>query len=166
MSSNPANSKHNTNNYTKNGLEMDEVRFLKETFDSFDHKHQNKISTEELLNIMKKEKFDEKNPMVYQMLDDLCRNDDESIDFEEFVSLMNTKINAKSEDELKRLFKIFDKDDKGEISIYDLRNVARDLGEQFSDQELADIIQTADVDKDGKLGYRDFCKIMGNKVFN
>ena len=166
MSSGNPNTRPSLSKYSKTGTDLEEIRYLKETFDSFDHKNHNKITTEELLEIMKKEKFDEKHPMVYQMLKDICRDDNEAIDFEEFLSLMNTKIIANNDDNLERLFNLFDKDKKGEISILDLKDVIRGLGENFSEEEIANIIMQGDVDKDGKLGYEDFCKIMGNKVLN
>ncbi|CAD6503811.1 BgTH12-05556 [Blumeria graminis f. sp. triticale] len=52
-------------------------------------------------------------------------------------------------DEILRAFALFDADDKGIISLDDLRRVARELGEGLEEEELAAMIEEFDLDGKG-----------------
>ena len=58
--------------------------------------------------------------------------------------------------ELERLFAILDVDGNKVITYDNLRKIARDSGENFTEDELKDIIFEADTDKDGALNFREF----------
>ncbi|PKU84829.1 calmodulin-like protein 8 isoform X1 [Dendrobium catenatum] len=64
------------------------------------------------------------------------------------------------EDELKEVFKVFDRDQKGFISATELKNVLISLGEKLTDEEAEQMIKEADFDGDGKVNYDDFVQTM------
>lgn len=49
-----------------------------------------------------------------------------------------------------KAFKLFDDDDSGRINLRNLRRVARELGENISDEELRSMIDEFDTDGDGE----------------
>ena len=53
-------------------------------------------------------------------------------------------------EDLMRAFQLFDDDQTGKISLRNLRRVARELGENMSDDELRAMIDEFDTDKDGE----------------
>jgi Ca2+-binding EF-hand superfamily protein len=56
-------------------------------------------------------------------------------------------------------FALFDKDDKGVVVFEDLQRVAQELGEDFTNDELTEMVDLVDRSGDGLLSPKDFAKI-------
>ena len=48
---------------------------------------------------------------------------------------------------------IFDKDDDGYIPVQEMRQILQSLGDKMTDQELDEMMETADSDHDGFINY-------------
>lgn len=62
--------------------------------------------------------------------------------------------------DLKEAFRIFDKDHSGYIEAKELKAVTTTLGQKLTEEEFQEFWKEADVDKDGKLDYNEFAKVM------
>jgi calmodulin len=86
-----------------------------------------------------------------------------TIDFPEFLSLMNRKFQeADNDDAMGEAFKVFDKNGDGYISAAELKMLLSNLGEKFTEDEIDEMVADADQDKDGQLSYNEFVNYMKN----
>ena len=77
---------------------------------------------------------------------------------------MTARISDKdSKEDIERVFKLFDDEKTGLISIKNLRRVAKELGETMDDNQ--EMVERADSDGDGLVTLEDFYNIMTKKTF-
>lgn len=65
-----------------------------------------------------------------------------------------------SREEILKAFRLFDDDETGKITFRNLKRVAKELGENMTDEELAEMIEEADRDGDGEINEDEFLRIM------
>ena len=84
-----------------------------------------------------------------------------SIDFTEFLTLMAKKKNPHDvRTEMKHVFDVFDKDGDGFISVEELHEVTIAIGQPIDEKELREILNEADVDRDGVMSWPEFLRIV------
>ena len=66
-------------------------------------------------------------------------------------------------EDILKVFKMFDDDATGKITLKNLKRVARELGENMSPDELQEMIERADLDGDGEINPDEFLNIMTKK---
>jgi len=71
------------------------------------------------------------------MIADIDKDGSGTIDFEDFLGMMTTKMGERdSKEEILKAFRLFDDDETGKISFKNLKRVAKELGESMTDEEL------------------------------
>ncbi len=153
--------------YEKNGLTEDEVMEIKEAFDLFDSDKSGEISTEELKAALKNLGIDAKNQTLTNMMADLDKDNSGQIDFGEFIDMMTAKMSDRdTREDLEKVFRLFlgDDDKADKILIKHLKRVARELNENMSEEELQEMINRADLNKDGGVDFEEFYQIMTKKI--
>ena len=74
--------------------------------------------------------------------------------------MMTTKMGERdSHEEMIKAFRLFDDDETGKISFRNLKRVAKELGENMTDEELQEMIDEADRDGDGEINEDEFFNI-------
>ena len=68
-------------------------------------------------------------------------------------------------EDINKVFRLFDEDNTGFINIKNLRRVAKELGENISEEELQEMIERADSNADQQVTADDFYNIMTKKTF-
>lgn len=81
------------------------------------------------------------------------------IEFDEFVALMIKKT-KESELEMRDAFSALDRNKNGYISPNDLRHLLYCMGENYSLEEINDLLQEIDQDGDGFINYQEFLRLM------
>jgi len=138
---------------------------IKEAFDLFDTDGSEHIDAKELKVAMRALGFEPKKEEIKRLIADIDKDGSGTIDFSEFLEMMVTKMSERdSKDEVLHAFDIFSTFDEEMgvkvINIAELRRVSRDLTENMSDEELMEMIDQADTDRDGKVTCEDFLRIM------
>ena len=105
--------------------------------------------------------FDVKKQEVLAIMRDYDRDGAGQIEYPDFLEIMTTKISERDPvEEIVKAFKLFDEDSTGRISLRNLRRVARELGENLTDDELQAMIDEFDKDGDGEISENEFLAIM------
>ncbi|XP_013415117.1 centrin-3 [Lingula anatina] len=134
---------------------------IKEAFDLFDTDKDRAIDYHELKVAMRALGFDVKKADVLKVLRDYDREGTGKITFDDFNEVMtDMMLERDPNEEVFKAFKLFDDDDTGKISIRNLRRVARELGENMTDEELRAMIDEFDRDGDGEINEDEFQAIM------
>ena len=75
------------------------------------------------------------------MISDLDKDGSGAIDFDEFLDMMTARMSDKdTREDINKVFRLFDDDKTGFVTIKNLRRVARELGETMTDEELMEMI--------------------------
>jgi Ca2+-binding EF-hand superfamily protein len=78
---------------------------------------------------------------------------------------MTAKISDRdSREDINKVFAMFDSENKGSITLRDLKRVAKELGETMTEAELLEMIERADSDADGNISADDFFQILTRRA--
>jgi centrin-1 len=105
--------------------------------------------------------FEPKKEEIKKMIADIDKDGSGTIDFEEFLQMMTAKMGERdSREEIMKAFKLFDDDNTGFITLKNLKRVAKELGENLTEEELQEMIDEADRNGDGQIDEEEFYRIM------
>ncbi|XP_019747777.1 caltractin [Hippocampus comes] len=142
-------------------LSEEQKQEIKEAFDLFDSDGTGKIDVKELKVAMRALGFEPKKEEIKKMIADIDKEGSGTIDYSDFLSMMTLKMGEKdSREEIMKAFRLFDDDCTGKISFKNLKRVAKELGENLTDEELQEMIDEADRDGDGEVNEQEFLRIM------
>ena len=100
------------------------------------------------------------------MSTDLDKKKSVNMDFEQLLDIMMAIMSDKDTiEDITKVFRLFDDDGTGNITLRNLRRVAKELGETMTDEELQEMIDRADSNGDSAVTMDDFYNIMTKKTF-
>ena len=154
-------------NPVRNRLSDEQVAELREAFNLFDSEQSGQIDARELKAAMRALGFEVKKDELRMILRELGREQTGYVDFDDFCKIMSTRMHEKdSKEEIMKVFRLFDTDNTGKISLRNLKQIAHELGENLTEEELQEMINEADRDQDGLIGPEDFYRVMRKKGEN
>ncbi|KAM8965423.1 centrin-2 isoform X2 [Antechinus flavipes] len=142
-------------------LTEEQKQEIREAFDLFDTDGTGTIDVKELKVAMRALGFEPKKEEIKKMISDIDKEGTGKISFNDFLAVMTQKMAEKdTREEILKAFRLFDDDETGKISFKNLKRVARELGENLTDEELQEMIDEADRDGDGEVNEQEFLRIM------
>ena len=79
-----------------------------------------------------------------------------------FAALQNVTNNQRKE--YTQAFEVFDKDKDGFVSRQELKTIMRSLGQNPSEDDIEELMVTADSNQDGKISYDEFMTLISNQI--
>ncbi|XP_066212325.1 centrin-2 [Saccopteryx leptura] len=142
-------------------LTAEQIQEIRQAFDLFDTDATGTIDVKELKVAMRALGFEPKKEEIKKMISEIDKEGTGKMNFNDFLTVMTQKMSEKdTKEEILKAFKLFDDDETGTISFSNLKRVAKELGENLTDEELQEMIDEADRDGDGEVNEQEFLRIM------
>ena len=108
--------------------------------------------------------FEPKREEIKKMIADVDTNNSGVIDYNEFIDMMTQKMAERDpREEMLKAFRLFDDDETGKISFRNLKRVAKELGENMTDDEIQEMIEEVDTNGGRAITEAEFMRVMLNK---
>ena len=109
---------------------------------------------------MKELKFDENEPVIYDIIAELESENKESLLYDEFVDKLTEKLQDRdSQKATERVFDLFTEDPKGTVTYEVLKKVHQEIGEEASEDDLRRLIKSG-ASNGTDIPYEEFHSIM------
>ena len=109
---------------------------------------------------MKELKFDESEPVVYDIISELESENKASLSYDDFVDKLTEKLqDRESQKATERVFDLFVEDPKGTVTYEVLKKVAVETGDNASDEDLRRLIKSG-ASNGNDIPYDEFHSIM------
>ena len=96
---------------------------------------------------------------VERLIEEIDEDGNGKIEFEEFLNTLANK-SIGDENIIKQAFAILDRSDSGYITLNDLRHAMLCLGENYTNEEINEMISLVDDDQDGVINFQEFNKLI------
>ncbi|KAI7747542.1 hypothetical protein M8C21_016744, partial [Ambrosia artemisiifolia] len=141
-------------------LDDEQLTELREIFRSFDRNNDGSLTQLELGSLLRSLGLTPSPDQLDALIQKADTNSNGFVEFSEFVALVAPELlPAKSpytDDQLKQLFKMFDRDGNGFITAAELAHSMAKLGHALTAEELTGMIKEADTDGDGRINFQDY----------
>ena len=156
----------NKNKLKKIRLELTEEQKLeiKEAFEIYDDELKGTIDKKKFKLAMRGLGFDPRKEEVNLIFRDIVK--DNNMKYHHFFSIISQKfLDRDPLEDMKVAFHHISDEGHDKLTFKGIQNIAKELGEEISEEEIKNIIFEADKDKDGEIGEDDFIRIMKKTNF-
>ncbi|CAN6324465.1 unnamed protein product [Urochloa humidicola] len=151
-------------------LDDEQLAELREIFRSFDRNGDGSLTQLELGSLLRSLGLTPSSDQLDALITRADTNSNGLVEFSEFVALVAPDLLADrspySEDQLRRLFAIFDRDGNGFITAAELAHSMARLGHALTVKELTGMIKEADTDGDGRINFQEFSRAITAAAFD
>lgn len=132
-----------------------------DAFKGFDNKNQDQIKVGDIEGALKKIGHNIKGDWLEKMEEYIDTEGTGFVQRDEFLNLVQKKMQDDEDDrEMKEIFRVLDKEKKGEVNVNELRWILKSLGDDLTEEDIDDMIADVDTDGSGWVDYDEFSKLM------
>lgn len=145
------------------GMQLtEEESILEEAFNLFDKDGSGTICTTEFGMVLRAIGFNPSDKEINEFVKQLDKNGSGRLEFNEFRDFYKDykRKHKNGPEAIENAFKLFDKNGNGYIEASELKLILSRCGQSISDSEVMEMIDVADIDKDGKINYKEFTKFI------
>jgi len=133
----------------------------KDAFGAYDKRGDSQIKVGDIGSAMKKMGHNITPEFLEKWEEDIDQDGTGFIGLDEFIILARRKIQEdEDERELKEIFRVLDKEKRGEVNTSELRWILKSLGDDLTEDDIDDMIADVDTDGSGWVDYDEFSKLM------
>ncbi|XP_050221356.1 probable calcium-binding protein CML18 [Mercurialis annua] len=151
-------------------LDDEQLTELREIFRSFDRNKDGSLTQLELGSLLRSLGLKPSEDQLEAMIQKADKNSNGLIEFSEFIAVVEPDlVQTKSpytEDQLKKIFNMFDRDGNGYITPAELAHSMAKLGHALTVEELTGMIKEADTDGDGCIDFQEFAQAITSAAFD
>lgn len=151
-------------------LDDEQISELRQIFRSFDRNNDGSLTQLELGSLLRSLGLKPSPDQLEILIQKADTNNNGLIEFSEFVGLVAPELlpekSPYTEEQLKQLFKLFDRDGNGYITAAELAHSMAKLGHALTAEELTGMIKEADTDGDGRISFQEFSQAITSAAFD
>lgn len=154
--------------YLAEGVDMDlqEIKHIREVFELLDPRNTGLVDLGDLASQLQTHGVAEQNPVLFALFKSIPNERAYQLDWAEFLGMMRHRISENnSKAQMKGLFDFLTINKADELNLEALKLISRELGEDISEADLAEMLRRADLDHDGRVSFEDFWELMRQKTF-
>ena len=146
-------------------LSKEALESILKTFKLFQDNN-GKMNCENLLTALKELKYDQQEPVIYDIIDEVCSSNKNGLTYDDFVAKLNEQLQDRlSQKSTERTFALFAENPDGNFTFEDFKRVAKETGDNTSDEELKKIFNFAS--SNGKdIPFEEFHTVMTKSFGN
>ena len=146
-------------------LSQDTLDSIFKTFKLFQDKD-GILNCENLMVSLKELKFDELEPVIFDIIDEICSTNKTGLTYDQFVDKLNETLQDRSSQKsTERTYELFVEDPKGTLTYDVLRKVAEEAGDKATDEEIKKTFNYAS-SNGNDIPYEEFHYIMTKNFGN
>ena len=140
------------------------ARALQEGFDLFDYKNNGLVNPNELKEIMDAMNMRDKNPFLFNLIDDLCQNqsvqEKGGLSATDFISIIDDELNnTSSVDGLEKIFTVFYNPNSNKVSLSSFIEAAKEIGDEEKESQIKNLIEQSQLN-DKEINFNEFKDII------
>ena len=117
-------------------LSQDTLDSILKTFKLFQDQN-GKMNCDNLMFALKELKFDEQDPVIFDIIDEICSTNKAGLTYDQFVDKLNETLQDRgSQKSTERTYELFVEDPKGTLTYEVLKKVAKEAGDEATDEEI------------------------------
>ncbi|CAL0313409.1 unnamed protein product [Lupinus luteus] len=151
-------------------LDEDQIAELHEIFLSFDWNNDGSLTHLELSPLLRSLGLKPNREQLESFIEKADTNNNGLVEFSEFVAVVAAELlpvkSPYSEKQLRKLFRLFDRDGDGFITAVELVHAMAKLGHALTVVEFTGMIKEADTDDDGRISFQEFAQAITYAAFD